>query len=74
LALRAGSVGLVSEASLVAARAGWGREAELGTSSRPPWGWRQLCVSRLLGGRSLRPASNGQLRTGTDRGNPTVLL
>lgn len=32
----------------------------------------QLCVGRLLGGRSLRPASNGQLRTDTTK-NITIL-
>ena len=28
--------------------------------------------ARLIWHRSLRPSSNGQLRTGTDLGNPTV--
>lgn len=71
MALRAGPVGLGYEAGLELAGAGRGlaRGRVRTVAGTFPW---TASAARRLSGRSLRPASNSRLRTGTDQGNPTV--
>jgi hypothetical protein len=70
LALRTGPDGLRYEAGTVAAVIGRGRETELELVSSCTRGGPKLSSSGQLGGR--RTALNSRLRTGTEKGIPTV--
>lgn len=66
MALRIGSVGLRLEAS------GSGLDWFWPLGARAGLGWDQAWIGPALLARAVRLAINNQLRTGTDKGNPTV--
>ena len=70
MALRAGLFGLVLEAVLAPCR-GWARPSGWARNSVGTFLW-NAPAAQASSGVLLRAASNSQLRTGTDQGNPTV--
>ncbi len=66
MALRIGSVGLRNEAGGSGLDWLWPFGAKVGL------GWNRLWIGPAMLARADRQAINNQLRTGTDKGNPTV--